>query len=134
MTNDAKIDCPVCGRVVPADSERRMLSTHADRDGDECSASRTHVAAGFFARERELDGATHRTADDACAQVARAKVGAHVAATDTYLHALLIELEEWAANVRSELARREEARAEHDFEGEDPHAVDQWLKYNAGRV
>lgn len=55
---------------------------------------------------RRIVGHTHRTVSDARLQVARAKVGAHVAATDDYLLALKYALLSWVDEIDSELASR----------------------------
>jgi len=57
-------------------------------------------------REWELEGRTHRTRDDAVAQVNRGKTGSLVAATDTYLFQLAVELRKWLDEVNKEIAKR----------------------------
>lgn len=61
-----------------------------------------------MSREWELDGETHRTADDAVRQLLKAKMGAHVAATDKYLVKLKSLLYEWVEEITVELDKRAE--------------------------
>ena len=65
-----------------------------------------------MSREWELDGATHRTRDDARAQITKAKLGAHVASTELYLVALRADLYTWIGEIDVELARRAREQAD----------------------
>lgn len=57
-------------------------------------------------REWELEGQLHRTCDDARRQINKAKLGAHVAATDVYLESLKLDLQSWIKEIEKEQSGR----------------------------
>ncbi len=74
-----------------------------------------------FKREWELDGAKHRTRDDARAQINKSKMGSSVAASYDYMCALRSELANWINEIDAELTAHDSAcRQSAEPDGEPP--------------